>query len=84
MAFHKVTEHETMGYCPHFGSVSDQPPATYWFHVLSKMNSVVKNKCLLQLGGGNTWEHWQAAGAQQERDRLGWPWSIPPAVSALL
>lgn len=84
MAFHKVTEHKTMGYCPHFGSVSDQPPATYRFHVLSKMNSVVKNKCLLQLGGGNTWEHWQAAGAQQERDRLGWPQSIPPAVSALL
>lgn len=84
MAFHMVTEHETMGYCPSFGSVSDQPPATYRFHVLSKMNSVVKNKCLLQLGGGNTWEHWQAAGAQQERDRLGWPQSIPPAVSALL
>lgn len=84
MAFHKVTEHETMGYCPHFGSVSDQPPATYRFHVLSKMNSVVKIKCFLQLSGGNTWEHWQAAGAQQERDRLGWPRSIPPAVSALL
>lgn len=69
MAFHMVTEHETMGYCPSFGSVSDQPSATYWFHVLSKMNSVVKIKCL----GANTWEHWQAAGAQQERDRLGWP-----------
>lgn len=49
MAFHKVTEHETMGYCPRFGSVSDQPPARYQFHVLSKMNSVVKIKCLLDV-----------------------------------